>query len=179
MTAGNFFQDDSGNYGLGSGRRGSLRANAEDPASVFFGSLQTVGGPDGGDQVFGPNGENFVLSTEINPANLDAFGDIPDPDNSVFFSTIHVANLVDDNVELTAPVTSRNISGYAAGVMEGWDGGGSYPPVIIRNVDSDNFEMSFDAGSHTFGADMSVSDVTNRSERVDYLQLSFGDGADS
>ncbi len=72
VTAGSFFDDGTGDYIYGSSRRGSYRADSADPSSIFYGSLNSVAGPDGGDQVFGPNGENFLLSTDISGGTRSA-----------------------------------------------------------------------------------------------------------
>ncbi len=179
VTAGDFAPLDGGGYGLWTGRRGSYRSSAEDEATLEYGSLKTLGAPDGGTEVFGPNGSNFVLSTDV--TGSDAFGDNAINSHS-YFSTVHVANLVDDPVP-DAPRADHQLLGFASGMVE--EARSGTPGTSVTSMYSDasqfsdqaGFRIASSSGSNQVGGDLAIIDQFNSSPEAS-LHLAFGSGYD-
>ena len=81
---------------------------------LLYGGAHSISGPDGGTAVFGPNGENLVLSSGV--SINDPFGD-----NSINegknYSTVHVLNL-EAEAPQTAEQSDHEMFGFTAGMVE-------------------------------------------------------------
>ncbi len=180
VVAGVFSDQGEDEFGFTGGRRGSYRS-ASDEGS-FDGTVKTLAGADGGTQVFGPDGANFVLSSDV--SNNDPFADTT-IDGATNFSTVHVASLADDNVAIGSR-TTRTLTGYSAGVVNvDYQSGCSAPGVGCdssmtqalatgRPEDGQGIVINFDAGSDRVGGNLAVQGVT--SDGSGSLTLEFGQG---
>ena len=154
--------------GFRSDRQGSYRSSATDSATLLYGPLTTVPGPGGGNEVFGPTGTNFVLSTNI--AKDDTFGD--DPADPTLFNTVHVANLVSDTAPSTAQST-RTLTGFGTGMVENALAGVGYSVVPTFSASSSGVSVSFDAPSNTLAGNIGVNDAFGTSF-LSALHVAFG-----
>ncbi|MBP0617748.1 hypothetical protein, partial [Jiella mangrovi] len=189
VNIGSFFEGGDGalqfNSGSGSGRRGSYRTASAAPSSLFSGAVATAAGPQGGSEVFGPNGENLVVTRDIETGEY--FRDLR-ADGSVgpVFSTIHVLNLGAETPAAAYAAdngTSRSLggvtlSGFAAGTAEGFlpgitEGGfGSVGGTSGR--DPSAMRIAFDDATNSIGGYL---EITN-SENGATLHVGFGKGID-
>ena len=176
-----------GDYGWTTGRRGSYRSESTGPSFQGFGGVGTVGGPNGGDHFFGPNGESFVVSTEL--AINDTLGDSP-ADRSGGggdYSTTHVGHLVSETplAELNRTFTNETVlEGFSAGVMEGWaengEGGEIQAPVLMMNDLTPGglrgIRLEFDPELNQLGGVIAVRDTIFGDSDIDYMEVAYGRG---
>ena len=181
VNAGDFFSDNGTDYAFRSGRRGSYRSDASDGAGLFFGALNSVAGPNGGTEVFGPNGANFVLSSDI--SGNDPFGDNTLDTGGANFSTVSVFNLTGSTPQ-SAQQSNHQLLGFSAGMIEESfvnSAGISAAPMFsgLPELLSSNagFRINFNASSNRLGGDITVVDQFDASSNQ-LLHLSFGGSFD-
>ena len=187
VNLGSFFESSDGslqfNSGSGSGRRGSYRTASDAPSALFSGAVATVAGPAGGSQVFGPNGENLVVTRDIETDEF--FRDLPADGNRLDrFSTIHVLNLTEETPAATFAAdqgTTRSLggitlSGFAAGTAEVYlpnsPGGNFTTSGGTSGSDLTNMQIAFDSNSNSIGGEIEIGDDTGSAS----LRIAFGDG---
>jgi hypothetical protein len=158
-------------YAAIGGRRGSYRESGTSSSFHLFGGTATVQGPTGGDTFFGPNAESFVLSGD------DTLGNSPS-DQEVSgvpsISTAHVAHLTSETDKSNLTRTDRTLSGFSAGMLQGWaeSGGPHAPTPTIGEID-----VEFDVPSSRVGGEISAHDLSGTSG-IAHLQVAFGSGID-
>jgi hypothetical protein len=164
--------------GFSTGRRGSYRPFADSTSFSMAGGVASVPMVNGEGSVFGENGENMVLSTEI--AINDYMGDSGAnmAEFSGGFSTIHVLNLVETGV--ADPLRSdRELSGFSAGVVDEvvfGDGPGSgeqVPVPMMSSLDDVGIDLRLDPTTNNVGGAIRVSDLLDLSD-LDTLKIGFG-----
>lgn len=173
------FSNDGGGPSLEGGRRGGVRTASTDGSVSFGGGVRSLAGPDG-NNLFGANGNNFVLSNDFQ--NGDAFFDNPYRNNGTsveenVFGTIHVANQVGAQSQGTLTRSTHTYNGFAAGMLE-WRSGEFNPDTDSGNIipyrsASNSLTIKFDADRDTIGGKFQLNDVTGR-DSVDYYQIAFG-----
>lgn len=159
--------------GLTMDRRGSYRTDSGGPAYTLFGNAGTLGNGAGA-SIFGPDGENFVISDDM-PGEPGHFYDSP-ADGSMDggdFATTHVGNL-----EGTATPT-RSLSGTYGGFVAGLvtatqlDNAGNplfADTALARNASPDTAAINFDPSRRSIGG-VFILDLPYG----DQLRLRFGD----
>lgn len=188
LHAGGMFEGEDGNLQMGSSRRGTYRSDA------YFGPVNMRGGVNTrpgatGEHFFGANVDHFVIGTSVDPA--DSFNDAPLDYDEIFpnggggpFATTHVASLigersVNDYGTPAHPVgrTSREVSGFIAGMGEGFVGNPLYQreaPYILGSDGAPNLLLSLDADTSQVRARAEVFDVLDQNAVVDSLLIRFG-----
>jgi hypothetical protein len=189
LSAGSMFEDEAGNLQIGSSRRGTYRSHALFGPVNMRGGLGTRPGATG-EHLFGPNVDNFVIGTSVDPADsfndapLD-FGEVfPGPDDGGPFATTHVASLIDErNVSdygtPAHPVgrTSREVSGFIAGMGEGFVGDPLYQkeaPYVLGSDDAPNLLLRLDADTSQVRARAEVFDILDQNDVVESMLIRFG-----
>lgn len=159
------------------GRRGSYRADPFAEAFTLFGGIASLGGAEGGNAIFGSNGQNLVLLNDF--AHNEQFNDDASTTSSDPFATLHVLGLAE---ETSAPqfiadrgtsrdLAGRTINGFSAALEEGV--GVSGAKLLLRSTsgsDPSMTRLSFDGPSHAVGAEITVSSGGTRD------QYAFGMG---
>ena len=191
VTAGGGITDANGMTALNSRRRGSFRGAADGPSFNMRGApVESIPGAEGY-HAYGPNAENFVVGTGVDPA--DTFVDIPTnycsyytcppPANTytgdLNFGSIHVADLVSETPKSSLSRTTRTHDGFMAGLAESRSEGFDNPyPVGTNGLP--NFSMATDAPSSQMAAVGNVVDfvpglgVNGVNNIVKRLELTFG-----
>lgn len=158
-------------------RRGSISPGGGVLPYSLYGEASALSGASGA-AIFGPNGENFVVS-EATPGAGDHFYDLPGNPSAPGpgFSTIHVGNLE------TTGTPSRTLSGpyqgFASAVMAGVafeSAGAPGSPTLgfAYNSDPDSVTVDFNPAAKSVGG---VLGVTFGPMEQD-VALSFGHGID-
>jgi hypothetical protein len=191
LFAGGMFEDGDGNLQMNSSRRGTYRSDA------YFGPVNMRGGaatrPGAtGAHLYGPNVDNFVIGTSVDPA--DAFNDVPLDYGEIFpnggglpYATTHVASLIGERAvaDYGTPVhpvgrTSRDVSGFIAGMGEGFVGEDVYEkeaPYVLAAAGPNagpNFELSLDTDTNQVRARAEVFDLLDQNEVVESMLVRFG-----
>jgi len=173
--------DANGNASFGGSRRGSMRTDASESAITLRGGVSTLAGP-GGAHLFGDNGENFVLGTEIGDHFQDSalrFSDTftGDPLDGYVgdggFATHHVADLVGEVPQASLSRTTRNQLGFASGLSESWANAPGEVAVLGSLIP--DFELNLDAAQHTARAFAFPVEMFNRDPVLFGYQIRFGE----
>ena len=195
LYAGGMSEDTDGNLQMGGGRRGTFRDNAYEGPVNMRGGINTIAGATG-KHFFGPNADNFVIGTSVDPA--DGFTDAPLYFNEVFtgnpadgylgdgspFRTTHVASLVGEKAitEYGQPGqptrTSRDGHGFIDGMGEGFvgdpalsEGNALYPwQATARRT----CMLSLDADTNQVRARAEVFDVIDQNDVVESMLIRSG-----
>ncbi|MHA6645284.1 FecR family protein [Mesorhizobium sp. A623] len=158
-------------------RRGSISPGGGALPYGLYGDASALSGASGG-AIFGPDGENFVV-TEASPGVGDHFYDLPDDasGSGSGFSTIHVGNL--ETTDTPSRTLSGPYQGFASAVMAGveFDPSGALISTkrgFAYNSDPGSVTVDFNPAARSVGGVLGVlfepmgQDVT----------LSFGHGID-
>lgn len=177
-------ENESGTLVLGGERRGGHRADAENSAGLYGGSIESIEGGNGG-TIFGNNADYLVLG----PGNLEEDGTYTDgyvqvptgiQSTDQLSATMHVAELSSEVDVSTLDRTSKTLTGYAAGVLESnVNYSAGVDPVIYASNSLGDFEISFDSQNGSLYATLKVKDVANLDDEVDRYQFAFGEQSGS
>lgn len=191
VTAGGGITEANGMTALNSRRRGSFRGAADGPSFNMRGApVESVPGADGY-HAYGPNAENFVVGTGVDPA--DTFVDIPTNYCSYYtcpppadtyigdlnFGTLHVADLVSETPKSSLTRTTRTHDGFMAGLGEPRPEGFNNPYPVGADG-APNFSLATDAPSSQMAAVGKVIDfvpglgANGVNNIVKRLELTFG-----
>jgi hypothetical protein len=107
---------DGVSYGFVGNRGGSQRLDASDGSVASYGTVASAAGSGGGTSIFGSNGQNLVLTNDLDDANA-TFRDSPNfgmslPIGDTDFSTAHVANLVSTDQTASQSYAGKTLTGY-------------------------------------------------------------------
>jgi len=109
---------DGVSYGFVGNRGGSQRLDASDGSVSYYGTVASAAGAGGGTSIFGSNGQNLVLTNDLDDANA-VFTDSPNFGMSLAigdtdFSTAHVANLVSTDQTASRSYAGKTLTGYSS-----------------------------------------------------------------
>ncbi len=179
VNVGEFYQED-GVYKADFGRRGSVLGFSTEIARTFRGGVTTQAGANGGNQIFGSKGQNFVLSTDstINDYYNDNSGEFS---GGAPFNTLHVFNLEKEQTladYLNESASTRLLAdrsplrGFAAGVEQGTrnDEEGSHYTFNSISRTPDDLYLEIDGDTNTLGGELTVGTVNTT------LSVAFGKG---
>lgn len=158
-------------------RRGSYRLSATQSSGHLFGDVEALKGPGGGD-VFGPDAEHFVLSSNFDE-NGDVFRDVPaGPDSGlagdeVASSVIAVATLTEKQRMPENQRPTRLLNGYAAGIVT-VDPAQQIAPVAYRSILPGDVVIDFNGEMNTVGGLLRIYDIQASDPQVDFYQFAFG-----
>ena len=158
-------------------RRGSISPGGGVLPYSLYGQASALSGASSG-AIFGPNGENFVVS-EATPGVGDHFYDLPGDASAPGsgFSTIHIGNL--ETTGTSSRTFSGTYQGFASAVMAGTVFvSGGVPSGTIQglayNSDPASVKVDFDPAAKSVGGALGVT-FEPLSQAV---TLSFGHGID-
>lgn len=159
-------------------RRGSYRVTSGDASYHLFGRAATLAGT-GGTGIFGPNGENFVLTD-----SLDGTGYFYDSAAGAFvagadFSTIHVGNLEAETANPGRSI-SGTYEGFAAGVIEGVFDTGDGTAFSDRSTIDTDITIAFNPETRSLGGSFSIYTPSSFVEHgaPEGFTVEFGDEAE-
>jgi hypothetical protein len=143
------------------------------------GGLSTIPSP-GGAHVFGPDANNFILSSNFSIG--DVFGgsvarneDFETFEDNLYFSTIHVANLTETQDQTTLTRSNKLYSGYAAGMLESRElNETGIAAIPYRSLSQSGVTLRFDADRDTIGGAIRVRDTNNLDPRFATFRVEFG-----
>ena len=181
LYASSITPDASGNYAMDGARRGSFRYAATAGPANMRGALGSIAGA-GGEHFFGQNADNLLLGAPpgdffddslLGPGftgnEADGYLGSGGP-----FSTHHVAALVAETPQSGLNRTTRQVSGFMAGMGE-FSAEGLANPYILASG-APNFSLETNAKSNSVTAVGEVTDVLNQSPVANSYLLSFGGG---
>lgn len=162
-------------------RRGSISPGDGVLPYSLYGEASALSGASGG-AIFGPNGENFVVS-EATPGVGDHFYDLPGDASAPGsgFSTIHVGNL--ETTATPSRTLSGTYQGFASAVMAGvaFDSEGvpiSTTQGLAYNTDPGSVTVDFNPAAKSVGGVLGVTFEPIFESTVQDVTLSFGHGID-
>lgn len=184
LNTSNGFRNEDGDLILDGGRRGSFRTGAADGATNMRGGISTVPGGSGG-HFFGPNAENFVIGTSIDPADtfFDSHNGGYDPEAEGYagdgnFATHHVGDLVEETplteFSRTNGGSDGELQGFMAGMGESNFEGPENPYRLSGDGNGPNLLISFNAVDNAFAAQGNVYDNNEDNDVVKSMLLTFG-----
>jgi hypothetical protein len=171
--------DDNGIFKIDFGRRGSVRGSSTEIARTFRGGITTQAGATEGNEIFGENGQNFVLGTdsEINDYYNNSPGDFS---GSQKFGTLHVFNLEEEQTlsdYLSETASTRLLAeksalrGFAAGLEQGIRAGdGSQYNFNSVSRSADDLYIAFDGEGNSLGGELTVGTSGTT------MSVAFGNG---
>jgi hypothetical protein len=180
------FTGEDGNLQLGGARRGSFRQDAFDGSANMRGGIGSLAGATGS-HLFGPNADNFVLGTPLDPTDSffdgspsdDFSGTNPDGySRDGWFATHHVADLADETALSSFTRSFGGVSqpggegdplvGFMAGMGEATN------PYRLSSGGDPNLRVRFNPVENSFAARSEVFDDRNDNGVVDSFLLTFG-----
>lgn len=178
VNVGELYEDD-GIYQIDFGRRGSVKGSSTEIADTFRGGVTTQAGATAGNQIFGSNGQNFVLGTdsEINDYYNNSSGELNE--NGTLFGTLHVFNLEKEQAlsdYLNEASSTRllgshsSLLGFAAGLEQGSRQDGSNYVFNSISSNPDDLYLEFDGDNNTLGGELTVGTSGTT------LTVAFGQG---
>jgi len=138
---------DDVSYGFVGKRGGSQRLDATDGSVSYSGTVTSAAGAGGGTSIFGSNGQNLVLTNDLDNANAK-FKDRPNygmslPIGTTNFATAHVANLASTDQTVSRSYDGKTLTGYNS-VALSMNG--------VASLKAGTTSMTFDGGNGTFSA---------------------------
>ena len=183
VFVGNVYFDEANNLVMDSGGRvGSFRHSADDGATNLRGGIRTLPGASGG-HFFGPNAEHFVIGTSIDPADTffdshNGSGFTGDGADGYLgdgnFATHHVGDLVAETETATLTRSSRDLTGFMAGMGESNYDGSAMPYRLSSGDAGPNLVVGFNAVDNAFSAQATVHDADDDNDGLLNLLLTFG-----
>ncbi|KAB0682934.1 FecR domain-containing protein [Aureimonas leprariae] len=166
VTAAVLGTDDSDALSFDFGRRGSYRDDAYGLSYRMGGAIAGLKGPNGGNQLFGSNGQYLVLGTDITGNNTSADG-IATGGLSPDFGTFHLLGLQDERSAADFAAnqgTTRNlgasgtqaIRGFAAGLQEGFSPNNGYNDVSDSGSDPNAVYVEFNRQRNSVGGELEI-----------------------
>lgn len=138
---------DGVSYGFVGERGGSERLDASEGSLSYHGDIASAAGANGGTSIFGSNGQNFVLTNDLDDPGArfedEANYGLSPAGGDAEFSTSHVANLVSTDTSASTSYDGKTLTGYNSVAMSV---NGS--PVLKAGTTS----MTFNAANGTFSA---------------------------
>jgi trimeric autotransporter adhesin len=171
LLVGRVFQNEPGVPRAWTSHRGSYRTDSAGGSFILTGIVKSL--ESDGAHVFGPLGNNFVLSAGFDEAG-DIFFDRPArfeemPLQDRAYSTTHVADLTDVTSQSGLTRSTRTYTGYAAGMQEI----GGTTSLIPYRSETNSLVLRFDAERDTIGGTFTLSDVTDQ-DVIDHYRVNFG-----
>jgi hypothetical protein len=160
-------------------RRGSARVSSDMGSLSFGGGLMSTPTAEGA-HMLGPDGNNFVLSSDFStgdvfggsPARNDDFETFAD---NLYFSTIHVADLAATQDQSTLIRSNKLYTGYAAGMLESRELNDSgIAAVPYRSTSNSGVTLRFDADRDSIGGAVRVKDLNNLDPNLAAFRIEFG-----
>ncbi|MEX6507570.1 FecR domain-containing protein [Jiella sp. M17.18] len=186
ISVGALSANTSGSLSIDYGRRGSYRSGSTQPSSFLSGAISSISAPGGGNEIFGSNGQNLVLSADSEI--LDFLSDSPANGSGYEnFSTLHVLDLEKEQSQqdfLTGQATTRvlgesKLLGYAAGTVEihsptstATGGGNLVSRPATSEAELSNMQVAFDRQRNSVGGEIQLDSPYGDSS----LRVAFGDG---
>ena len=185
-----FTNPNSGRAIFDGSRRGGMRVDATLGSFNLRGGLGTISGANEA-SFFGANAEHFVVGSANHAGHTDTFFDSPvngsqfgitfdtagtyvdDPD----FGTFHVASLTSETPQSQFSRTSRQVSGFANGLIEpaGTTLQSAYFGTSeIGSTSAPNFTMSISAAFNGLGGLFTVTDTAEGRAGVQSIVVPFG-----
>ncbi|GGD11534.1 FecR family protein [Aureimonas glaciei] len=163
VNVGNILTAGDGALNVDYGRRGSFRNDPLGFSSHMSGTISSLALAKGGNEIFGRNGENLVLTgdSEANDyfRDADVFGG-PSP----IYSTFHVLNLEEEvpraqfSADRGATRELGQIRGFSAGLIESDDPDGGYIQELgTSGIDPNSFFIDFQADRDTLGGELQIA----------------------
>lgn len=169
----------SGTLTLDGDRRGGYKSASNDATGNFSGGIESLEGADGA-HAFGSNAENFVISgTDAGDTYFDSYTVVPSTISASeqYSASTHVAELSTTTDGSTLTRTTRNFSGYAAGMVQ-TDSAGTL--VITPYASSGSFgnTVTFDAATKSVSASFSLESQTySGGGSTPEIEVSFGNSS--
>ncbi|MFN3506082.1 MAG: FecR domain-containing protein [Allorhizobium sp.] len=154
VTAGTFAQLSSGGNGLKALSSGSYLSSASAEVENTQSAVETIGGSEGRDELFGKNGEYMVIV-----ASAETY--VPDPSEGPGTINFDVgANILSRNDSLTqrnvaSSFANQTVSGFAAGAVKTWSG---------IDLDTGMISLTFNGTTHSFTGEIDVNTTDGRDE---------------
>ncbi|MDQ0322617.1 hypothetical protein QO002_004823 [Pararhizobium capsulatum DSM 1112] len=172
------FSDNNGVYTVDFGRRGSVKGSSTEIARTFRGGITTQAGGTGGNEIFGSNGQNFVLGTdsETNDYYNNSSGDFS---GGKPFGTLHVFNLEQEQTlsdYLSETASTRLLAdksplrGFAAGLEQGTRRDETQYTFNSIGRNPDDLYLEFDGSGNALGGELTVGTPGTT------LSVAFGKG---
>jgi hypothetical protein len=182
VLVGGFFDDVTGVPEFGTGRRGGVRLSSELGSLNSGGGIHSVSDPNG-DHIFGLSANNFLLSSDFSTG--DAYGmsiarnsDFDTFADSQVFSTVHVANLIQEEQQTALTRGSKVYTGYAAGMLESRElndvGIVAVPYRSTGPGSDDGVVLVFDAARDSIGGSLGIQDIYDSDPDLSALTFGFG-----
>lgn len=155
VTTGNIeLASDGVSYHFVGDRGGSQQLDATDGSTAYSGTVASAATASGGTSVFGSNGQNLVLTNDLDDAN-STFTDAPNygtstPSGNTDFATAHVANLVSTDQSVSTSYAGKTLTGYNS-VARSVNGSA----VLLAGTTS----MTFNGTNGTFSANFKKFDT--------------------
>ncbi|MEH0071785.1 hypothetical protein V6L77_18180 [Pannonibacter sp. Pt2-lr] len=160
-------------------RRGGYKSVSHDATGSFSGKIGSLAGADG-TYAFGSNAENFVLSSNVSPAqNGDSY--VVQPPSSQlsdhYSATTHIAELSSTVPGSTLLGSTRNLSGFAAGMVQ-TNNAGTLVVTPYASTGSFGNSVKFDVDSRSVSASFELKHANyTGGGSVPRMNVSFGNSA--
>lgn len=154
VTAGTFAQLSRGGNGLKALSSGSYLSSASAEVENTQSAVETIGGSEGKDELFGKNGEYMVVV-----ASAETY--VPDPSEGPGTINFDVgANILSRNDSLTqrnvaSSFANQTVSGFAAGAVKTWSG---------IDLDTGIISLTFNGTTHSFTGKIDIDTADGRDE---------------
>lgn len=187
-----------GNPYIGGNRRGGMRTSGSEGSWNFRGGVGTYAGADGA-SFYGDNAQHFVIGNRNDTEREDTLFDSPsNSDNlpnydetgpypaSGHFGSFHVASLTSEQPQSSFSRTSRNVRGFANGLVEPRYGNGTTDSAFVvgggtansgsyaAGPTTPNFSLNINATNNGLDGRIQVSDVFGQNAFVRGYDLGFG-----
>ncbi|WP_123193776.1 FecR domain-containing protein [Pannonibacter phragmitetus] len=169
----------SGTMTLDGDRRGGYKSASHDATGNFSGGIGSLEGVDGA-HAYGSNAQNFLLSGNASGnIYVDSYAVVPSTISASeqYSASTHIAELSSSADGSTLTRTTRNLSAFAAGMVQQGSGGTLVVTPYASQGTFDN-TVRFDAASKSLSASFSLSDQSyTGAGYAPKMTVSFGNSA--